>query len=81
MGNSILKILSSLIGFLAAFGIDRIIAKWVAYFTIAWEKHATESALKDFNEAIADFKKQSIGAGEKWEDWRKTPTSKNIPKD
>jgi hypothetical protein len=81
MASSVVKIISLILGFAVAFGIDKIIAKWVGYFTVLWEKHASEKALKSYNEAVADFKKQSEGAGEQWEKWRQTHTSKHSPED
>lgn len=70
MTESILKIISSVLGFFAAFGLDHVIGKWVAYFTIVWEAEASKKAREAFTIAINDFKKSSEPNYNKWRELR-----------
>jgi hypothetical protein len=68
--NSILKIISSVLGVFAAFGLDHVIGKWVAYFTIVWEAEASKKAREAFSAAINDFKNSAEPNYTKWRELR-----------
>lgn len=56
MAESIISIIASVLGLAAGIGLDALLGKWVAYFTIAWEGFQNENAKKAFGEAVAAFK-------------------------
>jgi hypothetical protein len=70
----ITKIGGPILSWLAAKGIDALIGKWLAYFTIAWEQFASNSAKDAFNAAMADLKSKSVDHAKAWEDWRDRAT-------
>ena len=70
MAETILKIFEYALGLGAAIGIDAIIGKWVAYFTIAWENWENKKAKESFASAINEFKaKQKPNTS--WDEWRR----------
>lgn len=71
MTESILKVVSSFVGWLAAKGIDRILSRWLATFIIAWENKASEAARKEFADAIQELKQNMPEKYSAWEEWRK----------
>lgn len=77
MAESILSIFAGVIGLFAAWGIDKIVGKWLAYFLISWEEKASKEALASFSETIATIKKDMPKKYASWESWRerakKTP--------
>lgn len=66
-----LPLIFKLMEFLAAVGIDKIIAKYLAYFMIAWQNLANEKAKAQFDSAINDVKLNAPAKAKAWEDWRK----------
>ena len=71
MAESIVKLLAGVIGLFAAWGIDALLGKWLAYFERAWEIAATKTAREAYNKAMADFAANSSDAFKGWEAWRK----------
>jgi hypothetical protein len=59
-----------IVAWFAVRGIDKIIAKWVAYFFIAWQANATKEAQAAFNEGINEVKLNMPDKAKAWEDWR-----------
>lgn len=70
MEGSIVQIIASVLAYLSARGIDMIIGKWVAYFTIAWEKVASQKALDQFRETKNSLVKDMPDKWKEWEKWR-----------
>jgi len=71
LAESIMQILAGVIGLLAAWGIDKMVGKWLAYFVIAWEEKATKEAHAAFSETLAAVKKDMPKKYAAWEEWRK----------
>jgi hypothetical protein len=71
IATSIVQILASVLGYLAARGVDDIVGKWFAYFTIAWEKVASQRALNTFRETKDDLAKNMDEKWKEWDNWRK----------
>lgn len=71
MATSIVQIIASIMSYLAARGVDAILGKWVAYFTIAWEKVATKKALDSFHETRDSMVIEMAEKWQEWDDWRK----------
>lgn len=71
MAESIISLIASIIGILAAWGLDALMGKWVAYFTIAWETKASAAARKAAAEAVASYKKSSQNNYRTWRDLRR----------
>lgn len=71
MIDSILKIFSGVVSYLSAVGIDRIIAKWVAAFTIAWEERASKAALDEYHSELSLMKLRAAENIKKQQEWWK----------
>jgi hypothetical protein len=71
IATSVVQIIASVLGYLAARGIDAIIGKWVAYFVIAWEKAASDKALAEFKRTKDELIKVMPEKWKEWDDWRK----------
>lgn len=83
MAESIVKLLAGVVGLFAAWGIDALLGKWVAYLEKAWQVAATKAAREAYNKAMADFAANSTDAYKGWEAWRKqkaSSTSSDTPK-
>ncbi len=65
------QIAASVIGFLVGKGLDRIVGRWFAAVTIAWEKVASASARKAFTEAFDEMKAKVPGKSDQWDEWRR----------
>lgn len=74
MAESIVKIISSILGFFTVRYTDKVIGKWVAYFSIAWELTATKGAKDAYAKAAQEFKDNSSDKYKKWEEWRREAT-------
>jgi hypothetical protein len=74
MATSIVQIIASVLGYLAARGIDQIVGKWVAYFEIAWEKVATKKAMDTYRETKNTLVIDMAEKWKEWDDWRKSQT-------
>jgi hypothetical protein len=59
-----------IVAWLASWGIDRFIAKWIAYFQIAWENHANDEAKAIFDATIHRVKINMPEKAKAWDDWR-----------
>lgn len=70
MTKSVLEVVSSFVGWLAAKGIDRILSRWLATFIIAWENKASAAARQEFADAIASLKNDMPEKYSAWEEWR-----------
>lgn len=70
MATGIVQIIASVLSYLSARGIDALIGKWVAYFTIAWEKVASEKALSQFRSTKEELVKNMPDKWKEWETWR-----------
>lgn len=68
--DSVLKIAASVVSWLAAKGVDKIIGKWLAYFVIAFEQQASESAKKSFSDTINTIKQNMPEKAKAWDNWR-----------
>lgn len=77
MTTAIFQILSSVIGLFVGLGLDALLGKWVAYFTIVWETKASEKSRAAYSKAIADFKDASTP---NYNVWREARQSWKIPK-
>lgn len=71
MAESILTIVSGIVSYLAAFGIDKLIAKWVAAFTIAWEERASRAAVDEYLSQLTLLKLSLKDNQKKQESWWK----------
>lgn len=72
-GTAIAEFCFKVVGFLASWGIDRLIAKWVAYFMIAWENYISDEARAKFNAAMDEIRQNMPEKAKTWDEWRKTP--------
>ena len=82
MAEAITQAIAWLIAWAASVGLDAFIGKWVAYFTIAWENHASERARLAFKAAVKDLKlkaKAKAEQGDAREAWRQS-VKKDEPK-
>lgn len=70
MASSIVQIVASVLAYLSARGIDQIVGKWAAYFSIAWEKVASQKALDKFTETRNSLVKDMPDKWKEWEKWR-----------
>lgn len=70
MATSIVQIIGSVLGYLAARGVDHIVGKWVAYFQIAWEKNASKQAMDTYRETRNTMVTEMAGKSKEWDDWR-----------
>lgn len=70
IATSIVQILASVLSYLSARGIDNIVGKWFAYFTIAWEKVASQKALDTFRDTKAELVKNMDEKWKQWDNWR-----------
>jgi hypothetical protein len=64
--TAVVQIVASIFSYLAARGIDKIIGKWMAFFMIAFEKTATQSALDEYNKTK---EKLAVDMSDKWKEW------------
>ncbi len=71
LGVKIINSLSILIAFFVAIRLDGLIAKWVAYFMIAWENAASNNARKIYDENVMVFRKEVNKNKGIWDQWRK----------
>lgn len=71
MAEGIVTIVAAVLSYLAARGIDKLIGKWAAYFTIAWEKSSNEAMRKEFSEVVDRLKESLPKKNKDWEEWRK----------
>ena len=76
MAEAILTIIGSVLGWLAAKGIDAMLGKWYAHFTILWEQKASLAAKERFNATMRALKTQTPETAKAWEDWRKKMVSR-----
>ncbi len=72
MVPSIVQIIASILAYLSARGVDKIIGKWAAYFVIAWEKVASQGALDEFRQTRNDLVKDMPDKWKEWEKWRES---------
>lgn len=70
MADAIVQIIAWVLAAGASIGIDALIGKWVAYFTIAMENAASDRARKAFADAVAAFKAEAK-PNTAWDDWRR----------
>lgn len=77
MVESILALCAAIASYLAALGLDKIIGKWLAYFTIAWENNASEASKAAFDQAMSDIKKSMPDKTAAWDAWRDRAKSAN----
>jgi hypothetical protein len=79
MVEAIVQAIAEGLSYLAVRGIDGIVGKWLAYFTIAWEQVASDASRAAFNSAMGRIKDQSPVKAQAWADWRQraanTPNS------
>jgi hypothetical protein len=71
MAEAILKIVGYTIAWLVAKGIDKILGKWVAYFSIAWEDSANRVAKDEFRKAVVEIREGMKAKSGDWDAWRK----------
>lgn len=77
LATAIVQMIASIIAYFVARGLDSILGKWVAYFTIAWEKVATEQALQSFRETQNQLASQMPEKWKEWDEWRQKLGNKN----
>lgn len=70
MSDVIVRATASVVSYLAARGIDKLIAKWVAQIAFAANIAASKEALSIFRTSFDDIKSKSEGKYKQWEDWR-----------
>ena len=75
MIEAIIQAIASLLSWAAVKGIDSLVGKWLAYFTIAFEEKASEKAKAAFSETISNIKKNMPEKAKAWDEWRKRATS------
>ena len=73
---SVISLLASVVGWFAARGIDKILGKWVAYVTLAFNKAATESALEEYRNAMDVMKNDMADKYDDWAKWRDSTKGK-----
>lgn len=71
MATSIVSIIASILSYLSAKGIDSILGKWAASFSIAWEKTKNDAMSKSFDEHMAKLQEELPKKYKAWESWRK----------
>lgn len=71
MADAIVKIIASLLAYFTARGIDKLIAKWVAYFVIAWEMAVSTEAMQIFRDNVKAIKEGMAKNGNDILKWRK----------
>lgn len=76
MAASIVQLIAAIVSWLAAKGIDSLIGKWAAYFTIAWEKSSNEKMRVSFSETVDKMKIDLPAKHKDWEAWRKSRGTK-----
>lgn len=77
MTNAIFTIIASVLSIAAALGLDALLGKWVAYFTIVWETKASASARKAAADAVASYKKTSETNFRTWRELRRAWQTKD----
>lgn len=70
LATAIVQVIASILAYLSARGIDHIVGKWVAYFTIAWQKVASDRALATYQETMNALASSMPDKWKEWEDWR-----------
>ena len=65
----------SVVSWLATKGLDRLLAKWVAYFQIAWEDKASNEAKALFSASIQRVKTNLPEKAKAWDDWKKNASA------
>lgn len=76
---SIVSAMASVLGWFAAKGIDDIVGKWLAYFTIVWEQQASDRAKAAFDVTMRALKSQDAEKAKAWDDWRNRATLSGGP--
>ncbi len=60
----------SVVGWLAARGIDKYLAKWLAWIMIAWQNYSSAEAQAAFAAGINEVKAKLPEKAKSWEEWR-----------
>lgn len=71
MTKAIVTALSYILGWAAAKGLDILVGKWIAYFTVAWEISATARGKAAFRDGLAQIRKNMPDKYLQWQQWRK----------
>lgn len=84
MTSSILQIISSVLGIFVGLGLDALLGKWVAYFTIVWEARASAKAREAYSKAMSEFKTASAPNYRLWHEvrraWKNPKPPEETPK-
>ena len=75
-GVKVIETLGIVIAFFMAIKLDALIAKWVAYFMIAWENMATSKAKAAYEKSVIDFRNKAFKNPEIWKKWRENTIKK-----
>ncbi len=70
VSETILKLISAVLGLFATWGLNKVIGKWVAHFIIVWEAEAAKEAREAYATAMQDFKTTSQPNYSKWREIR-----------
>lgn len=73
------SLIVSIVAWLASKGLDRFVAKWVAYFQIAWENSASAEAKAFFDAATHRVKVNMPDKAAAWESWRRNSMRSDGP--
>lgn len=73
--EAVVNLVAGVVSYLAARGVDHVLSKWVAYFTIALEKSASKRAREEYKLAMEQM---VTDLASKYDDWKKWKDS--LPK-
>ena len=80
IATAAVQIIAAVLAYLSARGIDNIIGKWFAYFTIAWEKVASKNALDTYRQTRNNLVEAMPDKWKEWDEWRKNLGGKDVDK-
>jgi hypothetical protein len=69
--TAIVQLIASVFAYFVARGLDALLGKWVAYFTIAWDHVASKAALEEYRKTRSDLASAMPDKWKEWDEWRK----------